>query len=155
MGEILIRRLKQLKPLRPEQDAILNLVVAANFLEDRMSQACAEFGISHQQHNILRILRGGPAEGYPCGEISIRMLDRAPDITRRLDGLEKMGLVMRERSAADRRVVLTSITQKGLEVLEKLTPVVESIDRDVRKKLTREECLELSRLCEKIYGGEE
>jgi DNA-binding MarR family transcriptional regulator len=154
MGEALNRRLKQQKPLAPEVEVALNVMVAANHLSDSVSRVCHEFNISHQQYNILRILRGVHPGGYPCGEISCRMLDRAPDITRRLDGLEKAGLVTRERHPDDRRVVITKITDAGLDLLKHIAPRLGQTHNKLKTQLSDEEMLELSRLCEKIYGDD-
>ena len=122
MGEILKKRLKQNKFSSPTQEALLNLLVASAHVAGLLDAACGEFGISQQQYNILRILRGVHPEGYPCGEIAVRMLDRAPDVTRRIDGLVKLGLVERERLEDDRRVVITKITDDGLKLLQRMDP---------------------------------
>jgi DNA-binding MarR family transcriptional regulator len=152
MGEILKKRLKQSKFQGPEQEAILNLMVTASYIEDLFTKACAEHGISHQQYNILRILRGVYPNGHPCGEIADRMLSRAPDITRRLDRLVRLGLVQRDRLDEDRRVVITRITEKGLELLKGMDAEVQKGNGLIARHLSANECLELSRLCEKIYG---
>jgi DNA-binding MarR family transcriptional regulator len=154
MGEILKKRLKQSRFQSPEQEAMLNVMVTSSYIEDIFTKACAEHGISHQQYNILRILRGVHPQGHPCGEIAERMLSRAPDITRRLDRLVKLGLVQRDRLDDDRRVVITKITDKGLELLKGMDAQVQRSHSVISDRLSEEECLELSRLCEKIYGEE-
>lgn len=151
MGEVLKRRLKQKRFQSPAHEATLNLMVAGAHVAGMIDAACSEFGISHQQYNILRILRGVHPEGYPCGEIGVRMLDRAPDITRRLDGLEKGGYVGRDRLPEDRRVVITRITDKGLALLEAMEPRIKGVHEAFKKRLSNAECLEMSRLCEKLY----
>src|SRR4051812_34311289 len=103
MGDALKKRLKQTKFESPYQEVFLSLMVAANVLNEHSDKAVAEFGISRQQYNILRILKGAKGGGYQCGDIACRMFDRAPDITRRIDALEKEGLVERSRSSEDRR----------------------------------------------------
>jgi DNA-binding MarR family transcriptional regulator len=75
-------------------------------------------GLSAPQYNVLRILRGAGAEGLRCQEISERMVSRVPDITRLLDRLGDKDLVVRERSADDRRVVMSRITDGGLALLK-------------------------------------
>ena len=152
MGEILKKRLKQPKFQGPDQEAILNLMVTVSYIEDIFTKSCAEHGISHQQYNILRILRGVHPNGHPCGEIADRMLSRAPDITRRLDRLVKLGLVQRDRLDEDRRVVISRITPKGLELLKGMDSEVQKGNGIITQRLSPSECLEISRLCEKIYG---
>lgn len=151
MGEALKRRLKTKKFQNPEEEAVLSLLVAAGYLEAKMDRECAQFGISHQQYNILRILKGVYPDGHPCGEIAARMLHPSPDVTRRLDAMEKEGLIERHRSTDDRRVVVTRITEKGLEVLESMAVVLVQRQEEIRRKFTAEECQELTRLCEKFY----
>jgi DNA-binding MarR family transcriptional regulator len=151
MGDALKKRLKQSKFDSPFQEALLSLIVASNTLNEHFDRATAEFGISRQQYNILRILKGAKADGHQCGDIADRMLDRAPDITRRIDALEKQGLVERMRSNEDRRVVITRITDKGLALLEKMGPAIENSHAHIRAKLTRQECQALTALCEKIF----
>ena len=55
-------------------------------------------------------------DGLPSLEIASRMITRVPDVTRIVDRLETQGLVKRERTTADLRVVLVSITRKGLDL---------------------------------------
>jgi DNA-binding MarR family transcriptional regulator len=150
MGTILQQRLKQAKFQSPQHEAVLALFVAASDIRSRVDKKCDEFGISGQQYNILRILRGSHPDGHSCGEIGRRMIERSPDITRRIDGLEKLGLVERTRSTEDRRVVITRITQKGLDVLERLDPDLQAVDTVLHSKLSEEEWTELTRLCETL-----
>ncbi len=152
MGDTLKRRLKQTRfPGGEPQEAMLNLLVASAHVAGMFDVACGEFGISQQQYNILRILRGVHPEGYPCGEIAVRMIDRAPDVTRRIDGLVKLGMVVRDRLAADRRVVITRITDDGLDLLRRMDSRVQQVIDYVGERLSNQECAELSRLCEALY----
>ena len=129
-------------------------MLAASYVRKIVDDVCAEFGLTNQQYNILRILRGVHPEGHRCAGIRERMIDRAPDITRRLDTLEEMGLVRRRRSTEDRRAVITYITQKGLDLLSEIDPWVEQVDSRIAENLSIRECRELSALCEKLYGEE-
>ncbi|MCB0710904.1 MAG: MarR family transcriptional regulator [Ignavibacteriae bacterium] len=154
MGQILKQRLKQKKFRSLRQEATLNLILAANHLRKTIDDVCVEFGITSQQYNILRILRGAYPDGYRCAEIRERMLDHAPDITRRLDTLQEMGLVKRRRSSEDRRAVVSSITSRGLTLLDEMDPYLHDLDNKIAERLSLKECRELSMLCEKLYGME-
>src|SRR5262245_52925784 len=110
MGEALRRRLQQARFESPHHEALLNLMVAASYLRSRVEQVCAEHGISEGQYNVLRILRGIHPDGYARCDISGRMVDRAPDVTRLIDRLQKQSLVERARGGADRRQSMTRIT---------------------------------------------
>ncbi len=150
MGEILKKRLKMSKFESPQQEAMLGLIVAASHLRSLIEKMTAQTGLSPEQYNILRILKGIYPNGHSCGEIGNRMLDRSPDITRRIDALLKQGLVERARSDEDRRVVVTKITHKGIDLLEKMNPIFNMTEFDRVKVLTNKDCEDLSRICEKL-----
>lgn len=152
MGEALKQRLKQGRFQNPQQEVILNLIVAGNFVRDLLDQACGEFGLTHQQYNVLRILRGGYPDGYPRCEVIDRMFDRAPDVTRLIDRLERSGLVERGRGTTDRRLSITRISQKGLDLIDRMHDRISSFEIFVGARLTDEECTQISLLCEKVYG---
>ena len=99
-----------------------------------MDEACGERGITQAQYNVLRILRGAHPAGYPRGEISARMVDRAPDVTRLIDRLESAGLVERVKAANDRRLSVTRITRAGLSLLAKLDAPIRAINRDLGRR---------------------
>ena len=145
MGEALRRRIRQRRFDSPLQEAIVNVVVAANYIRDRIDRALADLGLTSPQYNVLRILRGVHPGGHPRCEIAARMLDRAPDVTRIIDRLEQKGLVARDRSSSDRRHSITTITREGLRLLERLdAPMRDAID-ELKCRLTVRECRELSR----------
>src|SRR5438067_12213601 len=77
-------------------------------------------GITSQQYNVLRILRGAGLEGLPTLEIAERMIEQAPGITRLLDRLEAKKLVRRERPSDNRRQVLCYVTKAGLDLVREL-----------------------------------
>lgn len=153
MGDALRRRIRQERFESPAQEAMLSLMVAAEHLRERMDRLCAEFGLTPSQFNVLRILRGAP-EGHPRCEIARRMIDRAPDVTRLVDRLERRGWVERDRSQADRRLSLTRITPAGLALLERMAPRLDEEHRRLAERISLQDQRELSRLCERIYDGE-
>ncbi len=77
-------------------------------------------GITLQQYNVLRILRGAGSEGIPTLEIGARMVEQAPGVTRLLDRLEAKGMVRRARCRTDRRQVLCWIEPAGTRLLSDL-----------------------------------
>lgn len=120
VASLLQRELKQSKPFRPQEEALVSLLRTADILRWRISEVVATEAISLQQFNVLRILRGARETGLPTLEIRARMIEQAPGITRLLDRLEELSLVRRERTATDRRRVLCHITARGLELLDRL-----------------------------------
>jgi DNA-binding MarR family transcriptional regulator len=93
-----------------------------------MAEFLKPYALSGTQYNVLRILRGAGADGTTCSQLGERMISRDPDISRLLDRMEARRLIIRERSKEDRRVVLTRISQEGLDL-------VNNIDAPVRELL--------------------
>lgn len=125
MSELLRRELRQKAPFGLEEAVVLLLQMAAQRVGEPLARHLRdEAGLTPNQYNVLRILRGAGAEGLPCGEIAERMITRDPDVTRLLDRLVARGLAARERAAGDRRVVRAVITEAGLTLLAALDPAV-------------------------------
>jgi DNA-binding MarR family transcriptional regulator len=114
-------------------------------------------GITLQQFNVLRILRGaqraGEAEGLPTLELADRMVERAPGITRLLDRLERKRLVERKRCPRDRRQVLCRIAPGGLALLDRLERPMAAADVDCLRALDDRQLRSLLGLLEAIQAG--
>src|SRR6266498_3258205 len=82
-------------------EALVSLVVAAEHFTQAADALCARHGITGDQMNVLRILRGAHPQGHPRYEVGRRLLRRSPDVTRLLDRLERKGLVVPARSGDD------------------------------------------------------
>lgn len=154
MGDILKKRLKQNKFSNIQQEAVLNIFVCANHLKLKASTMIEKNGLTFGQYNVLRILKGKYPDGYPRCDIISRMIEPAPDVTRLIDKLEKQKLVDRFHSSGDRRHSIAKITQKGLDLLEKIQVHVDFMDKNLCNNLNEKELKELSRLLEKIYQDE-
>jgi DNA-binding MarR family transcriptional regulator len=103
-----------------EQEVFLNLWRTYDRLRSLEEQLFGRYGLTPQQYNALRLLRGARPETLPTLALAARLVSRAPDITRLLDKLERRGLVARDRSAENRRVVRVCITSSGLALLRSL-----------------------------------
>ena len=110
-----------------EQEAHLNLLRTADALMRGFEALFKPHNLSGTQYNVLRILRGHGPEGCPCKVVGEELITRDPDITRLLDRLETRGLITRERSAEDRRVVTARITPAGQHLLVQLDAPVETL----------------------------
>lgn len=130
---------------------MLNLMVAADHLRTAIDRACDEFGITHAQYNVLRILRGVYPEGHARCDIVARLIERAPDVTRLVDRLEAQGFAARDRSEEDRRLSLTRITERGLKLLDDMQPRFADVHRHFSERVSRRDCKELTRICEGLY----
>lgn len=154
VGDILRRRLRQARFESPVHEAVLGLLAAASDVRARHERVLERHAITPGQFNVLRILRGARAEGYPRCEIARRLVDRSPDVTRLIDRLERQGLVERARSDADRRLSVTRVTRRGLELLERVGPDVEAANREIAARLGAGDARELTRLCEALMDHE-
>lgn len=112
-----------------QQEVFLSLLVTVDRLHRHHGDFMSGFGISQKQYNILRILRGAGKPGLPVMEIGRRMIEKSPDVSRIIDRLIESGLVKRRRQRQDRRVVLVTISAKGLTFLDNMEqPVAEQVD---------------------------
>jgi DNA-binding MarR family transcriptional regulator len=112
-----------------EQECVVGLLRTADVVRRRLSGIVGTGGVTLQQYNVLRILRGAGAEGLPTLEIAARMIEQAPGVTRLLDRLERQELVRRVRCRDDRRQVLCTISARGRACLAALdAPVAQAGD---------------------------
>ncbi len=126
--------------------ALINIKYTANWINSNENEFFRQYGISPQQFNILRILRGAK-KSIKVQTIKERMIERAPNATRLMDKLCDKDLIERERCKEDRRVVFIQITEKGLNLLSKIDG---NIHLDFLNNLTTEEAITLSNLLDKI-----
>jgi DNA-binding MarR family transcriptional regulator len=126
--------------------AMLNIIYTANWINSKQNAFFKPFGISPQQFNILRILRGA---GVPIKVQTIkeRMLERAPNATRLMDKLYDKKLINRLPCPEDRRVVHIEITTIGQDLLEEISM---KHNEDILVNLSDKEAKQLSDLLDKI-----
>ena len=113
--------LRQTRPFRSRvEEGVVGLFRTAEVVRRALGAVVGAEGITLQQYNVLRILRGAGREGIPTLEIGERMIEQAPGVTRLLDRLEAKGLVRRARCRTDRRQVLCWIQPAGTRLLKDL-----------------------------------
>ncbi len=148
------QRIKQTKGFESAaQEAMLNLMVAASTVRAEVEAVCSRYDLAASHYNVLRILGGGPPEGYPRCDILVRMIDRGPDVTRLTDRLAKQGLVERRRSEQDRRLVMHRITDRGRALLRAMHADIRAVQQAFAEHLSEDEQRQLSRLCTAVYAG--
>lgn len=96
-----------------EESIYLNLLKIHHQLENDLRGFFEKFDLTHRQYNVLRILYVRGDDGLPCQAIRDRLVTNVSDISRLIDRLKEKGLVKRERSEEDRRVVLVFLTEDG------------------------------------------
>lgn len=128
MTRSITEEIKQTRPFRSRsQEATVALMRTAHVLRRLADTVVEREEITLQQFNVLRILRGARAP-LPTMEISERMIEPSPGITRLICGLEERGFVKREQWPGDRRQILCQITPAGLRVLERLDDPMNGLD---------------------------
>ena len=140
--------IQQTKFRNEYQKTLINLVYTFNWVSEQNKKFFEREDITSQQFNILRILRGA---GKPLSTLQIRqrMLDKMSDTSRIVDRLIIKGLVKKVVCKSDRRLVDVSISEQGLELLEKLDLSSDEMD-SVLKNLSIEEAELLNSLLDKI-----
>lgn len=133
-----VDELQQTKPFgSPAEEAAVGLLLTADLMKRRMSAVAEPAGITHQQYNVLRILRGAHPAPMATLAIAERMIEQTPGITRLLDRLESKGLVARERGSEDRRCVYCRITERGLALIATLDEALLDVARQAFSSLGR------------------
>jgi DNA-binding MarR family transcriptional regulator len=143
--------LRQKRPFRSAaQEATLALLKTAAVVDRSLNRVLTPSGLSHEQYNVLRILRGAGAAGLPTLEIRRRMVAEGAAITRLLDKLERGGLVTRERPAPNRRQVLCALTPAGAALLGTLEDPINSTDEAAMRSLSVAEQRTLTKLLDRV-----
>jgi DNA-binding MarR family transcriptional regulator len=136
-----------------EEEAALNIVRTADVLMLALAGLLKPYQLSPTQYNVLRILRGAGKDGASCKEIGQRLVARDPDITRLMDRLEQRGLVLRDRSTKDRRVVRHQLSKAGLDLTNELDSPIEALHQKTMRHMKAEKLRDLVGLLEEIRAG--
>ena len=131
------------------QKALLNLLFTSNWINNKQQDFFKPFGITLQQFNILRILKGQHPRSISGTAIKGRMLDKNSDISRLLDRLITKGLIEKKTCNKDKRASDVYITNEGLTLLGKITKAQKD---DHVLDLTEREAILLSDLLDKARG---
>jgi MarR family transcriptional regulator, organic hydroperoxide resistance regulator len=145
------RELKQNKPFASKtQECSVSLMRTADMVRRAVAAVVEPRGITPQQYNVLRILRGAGREGLPTLEIAQRMIEQTPGITRLIDRLETKELVSRERCPTDRRQVFCRITREGLTLLARLEKPIHDAEEVALSALSERQLSQLNTLLERV-----
>ena len=106
---------------------VVNILRAGKIIDHKASDVLKEYGITHIQFNILRILEAGQPSKLSLAEVSDGLLFPSSDVSRLLDRLVKHGLVHRTFCPKNRRKLELTITDEGLDVIRKAIPKIEEI----------------------------
>jgi DNA-binding MarR family transcriptional regulator len=129
----------------------LNIIFTASWLQTMHARIFKPFGVTPQQYNVLRILRGQGINPASVGLIQERMLDRSSNASRLVDKLVLKKLVDRKVCPKDRRQVDIRITENGLKLLREMDEIIDDQQEDL-KSLTEQEAKLLGDLLDKLRG---
>ncbi len=129
--------------------AVLHILYTAWWLKTLSAKELKEFGLTHEQYNVLRILKGKHPEQMCVRDIASRMIEKNSNVPRIIDRLEIKKLVERTTSLLDKRETVITITKAGIALLQASTFV---LDEKMTKQFTlpEEEAVTLNLLLEKI-----
>jgi MarR family transcriptional regulator, 2-MHQ and catechol-resistance regulon repressor len=133
------------------QKAMINLLYSYGWMLEQIKNFLAQEDITHQQFNILRILRGAMPQPLSTLQIRERMLDKMSDTSRIVDRLLAKELVEKTTCTKDKRLVDVTIAPKGLELLERIDQRSDHV-QEIMGRLSEAEALQLSNLLDKLRG---
>lgn len=142
--------IQQKKFKNPHQKAVINLIYTANWLQNKHQGFFKSYGITGQQFNILRILKGQHPNSISATAIKGRLLDRNSDVSRLLDRLAAKNLLIKKACPQDKRASDVFITPEGLDLLKEIDKHQRHIDNVLA--LSEEEAQQLSDLLDKSRG---
>ena len=141
--------IKSTVSLNIAKKVILNFMYTQNVIGDKFHEILKPYDISREQYNVLRILRGQKGSPANLSIIQERMLAKNSNTTRLIDKLLLKDFVTREVCPENRRKIEVMITQKGLDILTDLDPIVVAYEQLFANNLTQEELEQLNTLLEK------
>jgi DNA-binding MarR family transcriptional regulator len=145
-----LQRVQQRGFKTPAEAAMVSVMVAAAQFEQAVGALLAPHGITLDQYNVLRILRGAYPGGHARYDVAQRMVHPAPDVTRMLDRLARRGLVTRARDSEDARLSVAKITKAGVALLERMEPEIEALEESTTARLSPAQLRRLARLCDAL-----
>jgi DNA-binding MarR family transcriptional regulator len=140
---------KQEKFKSEHQKVAINILYTGSWLYNINASFLKKFGVTPEQYNVLRILRGAHPRTMMLAEITCRMIDKSSNATRLVEKLRQKSLVNREICENNRRQVDISITEKGLTLLKKID-LQNAAWMEALKNLTKTEAAELNRILDKL-----
>lgn len=135
------------------QKAGLNILYTAWWLKTMTSKELKEFGLTHEQYNVLRILKGKYPDQVCVRDVACRMIEKNSNVPRIIDRLELKKLVQRSTSEQDKRETVITLTEKGISILEATNVVVNKL-MDELLLIDEKDAAQLNQLLEKVRTTE-
>lgn len=144
------KEIKQSKFKSEHQKMLINILFTSGWLNSKHGSNLKPHGISSQQYNLLRILRGQHPKPATVNLLIERMLDKNSNASRLVEKLRLKKLVERATCPEDRRAVNVVITKKGLDLLVELDSLEETFIEELRENLTEQEAAQINLLLDKL-----
>jgi DNA-binding MarR family transcriptional regulator len=141
--------IRQDKFYSDQQKAAINILYTGSWLYNINAGYLKKFGITPEQFNVLRILRGSFPKPMMLAEITERMIDKSSNCTRLVEKLKQKGFVSRVTCENNRRQVDISITDKGQQLLKKID-ASQPTWLETMGKISKAEAKELNRILDKL-----
>jgi DNA-binding MarR family transcriptional regulator len=145
------KEIKQSKFSSEYQKLVVNILFTSSWLYLRNSQELKSYGISTEQYNILRILRGQYPKTSSIQLLVDRMINKSSNASRIVEKLKLKHLVSRKECESDRRLVEVLITEKGMKLLEEIDNLQTKFEESLQT-VTLNEAKEVNRILDKLRG---
>ncbi len=110
-----------------KQKAGLNILYTAWWLKTLISQELKGIGLTQEQYNVMRILKGKHPEKMCVKDIGSRMIERSSNVPRIADRLVAKKYVDRTTSDIDKRETEIALTDKGIQILKEASQKVDQV----------------------------
>jgi MarR family transcriptional regulator, 2-MHQ and catechol-resistance regulon repressor len=141
--------IKQSKFRNEHQKATINILYTSSWLTEQMRSFLEEYDLTHQQYNVMRILRGSFPEPISTLEIRNRMLDKMSDASRIVDRLVAKGLAEKRGCQIDKRKVDVLISEKGKKLMKEMDAKTNEMD-EIAANITEAEAKTLNKILDKL-----
>jgi DNA-binding MarR family transcriptional regulator len=144
--------IKQSKRIQSEYIRLtINLLFSGSWCNDFCNRHFKSFGLTHEQYNVLRILRGSHPKQLSVSDVQSRMIEKSSNVTRLVEKLLTKNYIHRELNPDNRRIVLLSINETGLELMENIDESMYLVEKKM-ENLSIEEAFTLNQLLDKLRG---
>jgi len=135
-----------------QQRATLNILFTSTWIAEKTNDCFKPFGISQEQYNVLRILKGQKGKPANLSTIQERMIHRMSNATRLVEKLKLKGYANRVICEDNRRKVEITITEKGLQLLEQIDPKLMQAEMSLFHNMSDKEAKDIGDLLDKLRG---
>ena len=131
-----------------KQKAVVNIMYTAYQVKSRISKVLKDYGLTPEQYNVLRILKGKYPEQMCVKDIAQRMIEHSSNVPRIIDRLESKKFVRRTQSGTDRRETVILLAQAGINILDTVNPQLDKWNNQI-SEMTEEEIKQLNDLLDR------